>query len=75
MVYCENVDTAFEKAVNACCTVRMPLMNMFWEDRYGQFSDPFGHKWSLAQHIEDVTLEDMEKRGAEAMQKMAAGVK
>jgi PhnB protein len=75
MVYCENVDTAFEKAVSAGCTVQQPLMNMFWGDRYCQLSDPFGHKWSLAQHIEDVSVEDMEKRGAEAMQKMAAGVK
>jgi uncharacterized glyoxalase superfamily protein PhnB len=75
MLYCENVDTAFEQAVNAGCTVQMPLMNMFWGDRYCQLNDPFGHKWSLAQHIEDVTVEEMEKRGSEAMQKMAAATK
>jgi PhnB protein len=75
MIYCENVDTAFEKAVNAGCTVQMPLMNMFWGDRYGQLHDPFGHKWSLAQHIEDVSLAEMEKRGPEAMKQMAAAAK
>ncbi|MBU6455872.1 MAG: VOC family protein [Cyanobacteria bacterium REEB67] len=72
MIYSENVDASFDKAVKAGATVKMPLMNMFWGDRYGQLSDPFGQMWSLAQHVEDVKPEDMPKRAAEAMKQMAA---
>ena len=76
MMYSENVDQTFDKAVKAGCTVAMPVMDMFWGDRYGQVTDPFGHMWSLATHIEDVKPEDMGKRAAEAMKQMAgAGAK
>ena len=44
----------------------MPLMDMFWGDRYGQLHDPFGHTWALATHKEDVTPEEMQRR-AQAM--------
>jgi PhnB protein len=71
MLYFENVDVAFEKAVKAGGTIKMPLMNMFWGDRYGQLTDPFGHMWSLAQHIEDVRPEDMGKRAEEAFKQMS----
>ncbi|MDP3510718.1 MAG: VOC family protein [Candidatus Melainabacteria bacterium] len=75
MLYCEDVDAAFAKALKAGCAVKMPLMNMFWGDRYGQLSDPFGHMWSLAQHVEDVAEADMPKRAAEAFKQMAAAGK
>ncbi len=47
-VYVENADAAFERAVKAGCTVKMPMSDQFWGDRYGQVEDPFGHQWSIA---------------------------
>ena len=58
-VYVDNVDTIFDRAVSAGATVKMPLMDAFWGDRYGQIVDPFGHKWSLATHVRDMTQEEM----------------
>jgi uncharacterized glyoxalase superfamily protein PhnB len=66
-LYVDNVDAAFERAVAAGAKVMMPLEDTFWGDRYGQLEDPFGHRWSLATHIRDVTQEEMEQ----AMRKMA----
>jgi len=48
----------------------MPLMNMFWGDRYGTVTDPFGHEWGIATHVEDVSPEVMAKRAAEAFKQM-----
>ena len=67
----ENVDQLFAQAVAAGATVLMPLANQFWGDRYGQVKDPFGHMWALAQHIEDVAPEEMERRGREMFAQMA----
>jgi PhnB protein len=75
LLYVDNVDTAFEKAVKAGCTVTRPLANQFWGDRYGQVSDPFGHLWSIATHVEDVAPEKMGERMAQAMKEMAAAGK
>ena len=61
-LYVEDVDAVFDRAVKAGCNVEMPLMDAFWGDRYGQVADPFGHKWSLATHKEDLTQEEMAKR-------------
>ncbi len=61
-LYSENVDTLFNQAVSAGATVKMPLANQFWGDRYGQVTDPFGHSWALGAHIEDVAPEEMERR-------------
>jgi PhnB protein len=69
-LYVDNVDAAFDRAVAAGAKVTMPLMNMFWGDRFGKVSDPFGHSWSLATHIEDVPPAEMGKRAAEAMKNM-----
>ncbi len=55
-------DAIFERATRAGATVRMPLQDMFWGDRYGQLVDPFGHMWSIARHIEDVSPEEAKKR-------------
>ncbi|MEK6798448.1 MAG: VOC family protein [Planctomycetota bacterium] len=66
-LYVENVDAAFKRATDAGAKVRMPLTNMFWGDRYGKLEDPFGHVWSLATHVEDVSPEECAKRAAAAM--------
>jgi uncharacterized glyoxalase superfamily protein PhnB len=64
-MYVEDVDAAFGKAVAAGAQVSMPLADMFWGDRYGVLTDPFGHSWSLATHKADPTPEEIRK-GAEA---------
>ena len=65
-IYVEDVDTVFNQAVSAGAKSTMPIQNMFWGDRYGQLTDPFGHSWSVATRIENVTPEEM-KRRSEAM--------
>lgn len=54
-----DVDHAFERAVEASAIARMAPANMFWGDRYGVVEDPFGHRWSMATHIRDVSPEEM----------------
>jgi PhnB protein len=74
-LYVENVDSSFKRAVDAGAKADMPPADMFWGDRFGKLSDPFGHSWSLATHIEEVSPQEMEKRGKAAtaeMQKAAA---
>jgi PhnB protein len=70
-VYVDNVDDLFKKALAAGATQKMPLMDQFWGDRYGQVQDPFGFVWSLGQHIKDVSPEELEAAGKEAMKQMA----
>nr|WP_315256409.1 VOC family protein [uncultured Duganella sp.] len=65
-LYSPDVDAAFKQAVEAGASVRMEVADMFWGDRYGQVTDPFGHHWSIATHVKDVTPEEM----AEAMKQM-----
>jgi PhnB protein len=64
MVYLTDVDQAFQRAVAAGATIRRPLKDQFYGDRTGTLEDPFGHFWTLATHIEDVTPEEMERRMA-----------
>ena len=64
-IYTEDCDVMFKKAIAAGGTVKMPLDNMFWGDRYGKITDPFGHEWGIATHVEDVSEAEMEKRGKE----------
>jgi PhnB protein len=66
-VYVENVDEVFERAVSEGASAERPLENQFYGDRTGQFQDPFGHRWHVATHVEDVPPEEMQKRAAEAM--------
>jgi PhnB protein len=66
-LYVDNVDTIFKQAESAGAKVEMPLENMFWGDRYGRLTDPFGHSWSVATHKEDVSAEEMKKRAQKAM--------
>ena len=68
MVYVDDVDDVFQRAVDAGATADRPVENQFYGDRAGQFTDPFGHKWFVATHIEDVPPDEMAKRAAAAMQ-------
>ena len=61
-MYVENVDAVVEKAVDAGATVTMETADQFWGDRMGSITDPFGHNWSLATHVEDVAPDEMERR-------------
>jgi len=70
-LYVENVDAVFDTAVKAGAKVHQPLADMFWGDRFGGLTDPFGHSWALATHIEDVAPEEMEKRMQAAMSQAA----
>ncbi len=65
-LYVEDADAVFDKAVEAGAKVTMPLENTFWGDRYGKLEDPFGHSWSVATHIEDLTPEQIMEGAAKA---------
>jgi PhnB protein len=69
-VYVEDTDAAIEKAVDEGATVLMAPEDMFWGDRFGTVTDPFGHTWSFATHKEDVPPEEMEERARTAMASM-----
>ncbi len=58
-LYCEDVDRAWAQAVAAGCTITMPLEDAFWGDRFGCLRDPFGHGWSMASHIKDMTTDEI----------------
>ncbi len=66
-VYVEDVDSVFDRAVKAGANVLRPVENQFYGDRSGQFEDPYGHRWNVASHVEDVPPDEMERRVAEAM--------
>lgn len=62
-----DVDAVVDRAVKAGATVTMPVADQFWGDRYGVLRDPFGHNWSVATHVRDVTPGEMQA----AMKQMA----
>ena len=64
MVYVDDVDSSFRKALDAGASEVRPLENQFWGDRMGTLSDPFGHMWSLATHVEEVAPDEIERRMA-----------
>jgi PhnB protein len=64
MVYVEDVDAAFARAVAAGATVDKPIEDQFYGDRSGSIVDPFGHKWTLATHVEDVPEDELQRRMA-----------
>ena len=72
-LYVEDVDSVFKRAVSAGCRVDMPVETMFWGDRYGKLTDPYGHHWGIATHVEDVAPEEMKRRSNEFTAKMAKG--
>src|SRR5437867_4774939 len=61
-IYVQDVDAAFDQAVAAGATVKMPVADMFWGDRFGKLADPFGHEWSLGTHKEDLSPEEIDRR-------------
>ena len=61
-----DVDALWERAVGAGAEVLSPLQEAFWGDRHGQITDPFGHRWGLAQHVRDVPHEEVARAAAEA---------
>lgn len=71
-IYCKDVDAAFSKAVAAGAKVKMPVMDMFWGDRYASLEDPFGHSWSIGTHKEDLSAKEIEARGAATFAKMGS---
>jgi PhnB protein len=62
VLYVEDADKAFDRAVKAGAKVDKPVENQFWGDRMGSVTDPFGHKWSFGSHVEDVSPEEMKSR-------------
>ena len=62
VLYVEDVDTSFRKALEAGAKEQRPVENQFWGDRMGTLTDPFGHQWSLATHVEDVSESEMQTR-------------
>jgi uncharacterized glyoxalase superfamily protein PhnB len=69
-IYLDDVDNVFSRAVSAGAQVKMPLANMFWGDRYGKVVDPFGHQWSLATHVKNMSEDEMKAAMNEAMSAM-----
>lgn len=65
VLYVEDADKAFDRAVKAGAKVDKPVENQFWGDRMGGVTDPFGHQWFVATHVEDVSPEEMERRMGE----------
>jgi len=61
-LYVPDADKIFNRAVTAGSRVDMPLQDMFWGDRYGKLTDPYGQQWGIATHIEDVAPEEMKRR-------------
>jgi PhnB protein len=67
MVYVEDVDDCYQRALDAGATAERKVEDQFYGDRAGSFVDPFGHVWHIATHVEDVSGEEMAKRAAAAM--------
>ena len=72
LFYTEDVDATVQRAVDAGGTISMAVQDMFWGDRFGQVTDPFGHVWQIATHVEDVPPDEMEERAKAAMAAMTA---
>ena len=70
-LYVQDVDQAFQKAIEAGGKVAMPVADQFWGDRYGSFVDPFGHVWGLGTHKEDLTNDEVEERAKAFFAQMA----
>jgi PhnB protein len=71
MMYVEDVDAVVAQAVDAGGELSMPVDDMFWGDRFGQVTDPFGHVWQVATHVQDVPPEEMAERAKQAMASMS----
>ena len=69
LLYVEDCDAVFDRAVAAGAKVFMPVKDQFYGDRSGTVIDPFGHKWTIATHKEDIPLEEMQRRAAAMFEK------
>jgi PhnB protein len=65
MVYVEDADATFDKAIAAGATAERPVETLFYGDRSGQFLDPFGHRWNVTTNVEDVPPDELARRSAE----------
>jgi uncharacterized glyoxalase superfamily protein PhnB len=74
-IYTDNVDAAFQRAVDAGAQVRMPLADMFWGDRMGSLVDRWGNRWTLAQHAKDLSPEEMKRASEQAAAEWRQGGK
>ena len=70
-IFVEDCDAFFNRAVAAGAQVKMPVGDQFWGDRMGAFADPHGYSWSVATRKEDLTREEMDRRGAEFFKQAA----
>ena len=71
-LYVEDVDAVVKQAAGAGATITQEVADQFWGDRFGSVKDPFGHSWSIATHVEDVSPEEMAERAKEAMAAMSS---
>jgi PhnB protein len=62
----DDADAVWQRALDGGAEVRQPLQDAFWGERYGQITDPFGHRWGIAQHLRDVSREELERAASEA---------
>ncbi|MCH7721645.1 MAG: VOC family protein [Planctomycetes bacterium] len=65
-MYVNDADAVYDRAVKAGATATMPPQDMFWGDRYGKLTDPYGHNWSIATHMKDLTPEQIQEGAAAA---------
>jgi PhnB protein len=70
-LYVEDVDSVVQDALDAGATVKMPVADQFWGDRFGVVADPYGHTWQIATHVEDLTPEEIKERGQKVMASMS----
>ena len=71
-LYVADADAAFDRALRAGATVRYPLEDAFWGDRYGKVVDPFGHEWGIGQRVKEMSEEEVQKAGEEWMARQAS---
>jgi len=71
-LYVEDADAVVQRAVDAGATVTVEVADQFWGDRFGSLKDPFGHSWSVATHVEDLTPDEIAERAKEAMAAMSS---
>jgi PhnB protein len=70
-IYVDDADASFDRALEAGATVKYPLEDAFWGDRYGKVADPFGHEWGIATRVKDLTDAEMKRAADEWMAKAA----
>jgi PhnB protein len=74
-LYVEDVDQSFQRAIDAGGKAKMPVAEMFWGDRVGNFTDPYGHSWTLSTHTQDLTEQEMEEGAKRFFAEMAQAQK